>query len=270
MHDSKKIVTGFLLTYVRLYFTSFLYFVNKLINGFVGNINEAKNCKFKKTKMTILSYIANGLIMPPAMFFMGNFYRFRGKEINYRGLSVSITIIAVTALVTGLQFIFPEIIAALDRNKDGLLSGEIWRLITPLFIQPYGLWQCLFNGIFFISFLPIAEHFYGRRVLLIYFGAGLAGQIVNYYWNRGGGGSSTALYGVMGSLYMYILLNRKNFPKGYIWLSIAGFLGAITLCFFKDGHAPALLVGGALSLALQGQSLGLRKVATKMERFETK
>lgn len=131
--------------------------------------------------MNIIFYIANGLVMPPAMFFMFNFYKIKGKEINYNKLSISICIFLVTVLVTSFQFIFPELIEALDRNKSALLSGEIWRLITPLLIQPQGLWQCFFNGIFFISFLPIAEHFYGHRLFIIYFGSGLAGQIVNYY-----------------------------------------------------------------------------------------
>ena len=205
--------------------------------------------------MTIFIYIANGLEMPPAMFFMYNFYKLRGREINFRKLPVSISIISITAVVTSLQFLFPGIITALDRNKDALLSGELWRLITPLFIQPKGIWQCLFNGIFFISFLPIAEHFYGRRLMIIYFGAGLAGQLFNYYWEKGGGGSSTAIYGVIGSLYMYLLLNRRSFPQGYIFLPVAGFLGAIVLCFFKDGHAPSLLTGGVLSLAFMRNEL---------------
>ena len=215
--------------------------------------------------MNILFYIANGFVMPPAMFFMFNFYKLRGREINFKRLSISISIISLTALVTSLQFIFPEIIGALDRNKDALLSGEIWRLITPLFVQPQGIWQCLFNGIFFISFLPIAEHFYGRSLLLLYFGSGLVGQIANYYWNKGGGGSSTAIYGVIGSLFMYIILSRKTFPPGYVLLPLAGFLGATVLCFFEDGHAPSLLVGGILSLALHqnnrvmfGEKLGYR------------
>jgi hypothetical protein len=89
--------------------------------------------------MTILFYIANGLEMPPAMFFMFNFYKLRGKEINFRKLPISISIISITAVVTSLQFLFPEIITALDRNKDALLSGEVWRLITPLFVQPMGI-----------------------------------------------------------------------------------------------------------------------------------
>lgn len=188
--------------------------------------------------------------MPPAIFFSYHFYKLRGKEIKYRRLWISISIISLTFVVTSLQFVFPEIIKALDRNKDALLSGEVWRLITPLFIQPMGLWQCLFNGVFFVAFLPIAEHFYGRSILLLYFGAGLTGQIANFYWNKGGGGSSTALYGVIGSLFMYILLCRKTFPRGYILIPMAGFLSATVLCFFEDGHAPSLLVGGVLALVL--------------------
>ena len=198
--------------------------------------------------------MANGFIMPPAMFLMGNFYRFRGGEINFKKLPISVAIIAVTAVVTSLQFAFPQIIPVLDRNKEALLSGEAWRLVTPLFIQPHGIWQCAFNGIFFFCFLPIAEHFYNRALLIIYFVAGVGGQLANYYWERGGGGSSTAIYGVMGSLYIYVLMNSRAFPKGYIFLPAAGFSGAIILCFFQDGHAPALLIGGAVALALLGKN----------------
>ena len=202
--------------------------------------------------MHVLFYLANGLVMPPAMFCAYNYYKFRGKEIHFKRLWISIALLSLTFIITSLQFIFPDIIKALDRNKDALLAGEWWRLVTPLFIQPMGLWQCLFNGVFFISFLPIGEHFYRRGLLLIYFGAGITGQAVNFYWDKGGGGSSTAIYGVIGSLFMYILLHRKTFPRGYILIPIAGFLGASILCFFKDGHAPSLLAGGLLSLLLHG------------------
>ena len=211
--------------------------------------------------MNVLFYMANGLVMPPAMFFAYNFYKFKRNEIKFRRLWISIAILSLTVVVTSLQFVFPEIITALDRNRHALLSGEVWRLITPLFIQPMGIWQCVFNGLFFISFVPIAEHLYGRSLMLIYFGTGIVGQLVNFYWettpgglSSGRGGSSTALYGVVGSLFMYIMINRKTFPKGYILIPIAGFLGATILVFFEDGHAPALLVGGMLGLILRRNS----------------
>ena len=211
--------------------------------------------------MSIIFYIANTMVMPPAGFFAGNFYRFKGNEIKFRQLWISLGLLSLTVVVTSLQFVFPEIITALDRNRHALLSGEVWRLITPLFIQPMGIWQCVFNGSFFILFVPIAEHLYGRSVMLIYFGTGIVGQIVNFYWettpgglSTGRGGSSTAIYGVIGSLLMYIMINRKTFPKGYFLIPIAGFLGAAVLVFFEDGHAPSLLVGGMLGLILRGNS----------------
>ena len=211
--------------------------------------------------MSIIFYIANGMVMPPGMFFAGNFYKFKGNEIKFRRLWISIGLLSLTVVVTSLQFVFPEIITALDRNRHALLSGEVWRLITPLFIQPMGLWQCVFNGLFFISFLPVAEHLYGRSLLLIYFGTGIVGQLLNFYWettpgglSTGKGGSSTALYGTIGSLFMYIMINQKTFPKGYILIPIAGFLGATVLLFFEDGHAPSLLAGGMLGLILRSKS----------------
>lgn len=209
--------------------------------------------------MNIIFYIANGMVMPPAMFFAYNFYKFKGNEIKFRRLWISIGVLSLTVIVTSLQFVFPGIITALDRNRHALLSGELWRLITPLFIQPIGIWQCVFNGLFFISFVPIAEHLYGRSLMLIYFGTGIFGQLANFYWettpgglSTGRGGSSTALYGVMGSLFMYIAINPKSFPKGYILIPIVGFLGATVLVFFEDAHAPSLLVGGILGLILRG------------------
>jgi hypothetical protein len=50
------------------------------------------------------------------------------------------------------------------------------------------------------------------------------------------------------------MINRKTFPRGYILIPIAGFLGATALVFFEDGHAPPLLVGGMLGLILRGNS----------------
>ena len=109
--------------------------------------------------MNILFYIANALVMPPAMASAVYWYKFKGKEINYSRLWISISIFSLTVVVTSLSFIFPELIKVLDRNVDALLSGEVWRLITPLFIQPMGLWQCIFNGLFFITFYQLLNIF---------------------------------------------------------------------------------------------------------------
>jgi membrane associated rhomboid family serine protease len=197
--------------------------------------------------MDILFYIANGLVLPPAIHFAVNYQLDNRKEIKYSYLPITITIIAVTAGVTAMQFIFPGIISEFDRNKEALFAGELWRLVTPLFIQPQGVWQCVFNGIFLLAFMPVGEHFYGKKLVTIYFIAGIAGQLANFYWNKGGGGSSTAIYGVIGALLVYILLSREAFPKHYILLATTPFVGSVILCFFQDGHAPGLLVGAMVA-----------------------
>ena len=170
--------------------------------------------------MSILFHLINALVIPPAMFFAGNFYRYKGRDIKFKTLWISIILLSLTTTVTMLQFIIPEIIPALNRDRQAIISGEIWRFISPLFIQPMGIWQCVFNGLFFISFLPIGEHLYRRNILLIYFATGLVGQAINFYWettpgglHTSGGGSSTALFGVAGSLVMYVLCNQRVFPK---------------------------------------------------------
>ena len=53
--------------------------------------------------MKILYYIANGFVLPPAMFFAYNYYKLKGGEINYRKLWISIGIISLTFIVTSLR-----------------------------------------------------------------------------------------------------------------------------------------------------------------------
>lgn len=206
-----------------------------------------------------LFYLANALVMPPAMYFAWNYYRYNGKQIRFGRLWISMIPLLITVVVTGLQFPYPEIIPALNRDPQALSSGEWWRIITSLFIQPAGIWQCIFNALFFISFVPLAEHLYGRGLILIYFVGSLIGQMVILYWETtpgglgsAGGGSSTALYAVMGALFMYIMMNRRIFPRAYILIPVAGLVGATALLFFEDGHAPSLLMGGILGLLLRG------------------
>src|SRR5688572_2321589 len=125
--------------------------------------------------MKYILYVANGITMTSTMFCMGYLYRFRWHNATYGLPIVSLILIVTTTVVTSLQFFFPEILTVLSRDKEALLAGEWWRMITPLFVQPHGFWQCLFNGAFMIVFLPIAEKLYGKAILLLYFIPGLAG-----------------------------------------------------------------------------------------------
>jgi hypothetical protein len=78
----------------------------------------------------------------------------------------TILIIGTTALVTGLQFVFPEVLTEFRRNREALLAGEWWRMVTPLFVQWAGWPHACANGVAAVFLCPLAERFYGKRLFL--------------------------------------------------------------------------------------------------------
>src|SRR5690606_12124748 len=81
----------------------------------------------------------------------------------------SILVIGVTAIISGLQFAYPELLAALQRDPEAIRGGELWRFWTALFVQPGGIGQCLANGFLILAFMPAAERLYGGNVVVVYF-----------------------------------------------------------------------------------------------------
>lgn len=201
--------------------------------------------------MNVLIAAANGVTIVSSMVCMSYLYKHWWRQAGQRRLVGSAVIAGATVIVTALQFVWPEFLPALRRDAAGLAAGEWWRLVTPLFVQTYGIMQCLFNGVFLAVFLPICERLYGRGVWAIYFFSGIVGQIVNHRWSPEGGGSSTAAFGLMGALLVYLLRRRSDVPRGYLFLPVLGLGGAITMCFIRDGHGPGLLAGALLASVLK-------------------
>jgi rhomboid protease GluP len=83
----------------------------------------------------------------------------------------------ITAFLTGLQFIVPGVLSALERTPAAFSSHEWWRLITPILINRGGWKEITFN---FLS-LPICgviiERLWGSRAwLLFYLIGGFVGE----------------------------------------------------------------------------------------------
>lgn len=177
------------------------------------------------------------------------YYAHRGRPASWWPWW-SLALIAVTASVTGAQFVVPEVLPALRRDLDGLRDGQWWRVVTPLFVQPGGIGQVLSNALFLLMFVPLAEKLYGRGMLVLYFTAGLLVQIDRYYWDPTGGGSSSAAFGVVGGLCVYIWRHRQALPLPVLMLGVAGLCGGVILTVAHDGHGPGLLIGAAVAMLL--------------------
>jgi membrane associated rhomboid family serine protease len=201
--------------------------------------------------MRILIMVANGLTIISSMVGMSFLYQQWWRRVAPRRLVASAVIGGVTLAVTVAQFIWPVVLPALRRDAAALAEGEWWRLVTPLLVQPYGIYQCLFNGLFLVVFLPITERLYGRGVWAIYFVSGIIGQAVNYQWSPEGGGTSTAAFGLMGALQVYLFRRRKEIPAGYLVLPALALTGSVLMGFIHDGHGPGFLAGALVALLLR-------------------
>jgi membrane associated rhomboid family serine protease len=174
-------------------------------------------------------------------------YRFASDKTKRVVPVAAILLIGITAVITGLQFIFPEVLTALRRNREALLAGEWWRMVTPLFVQAAGLVQAVINGVFMITLFPPAERLYGKRLLALYFIPAVLGEIFGYLWRPDFAGSSLGIAGVMGSLFAFTCLHSHEVPKSARLFAIVGIAAAVALSFVRDTHGPPILIGVLLA-----------------------
>lgn len=167
----------------------------------------------------------------------------------------SICLITLTVLINALQFAFPMILSDFCRDPDALRAGQWWRLVTPLFVQAEGWIQVCVNTIAAVIFCPLAEKVHGKRFLAIYFISGVVGEIAGYLWKPHGGGSSVAIAGVIGSLFAFAYLRRKEIPGPAGVFAVAGLFWAALLSLAADLHGPPILAGALLGALMQTKSL---------------
>jgi len=201
----------------------------------------------------------NAVVVITSLVIMYYLYYLRVPAAGRRWPWVSATIIAVTAVVTGLQFAYPAVLDALRRDADGLLDGEVWRMVTPIFVQSNGVTQAVLNGFLALVFLPVAERLYGNGLWLVYIGSGVVYQIANVMlFPDNGAGSSSAIFGAMGAMHVYVLRHAigqladsdspPRIDKPFMVISAVPIAAAVVLAIFRDGHGWGVLAGALFSL----------------------
>ena len=171
------------------------------------------------------------------------------------------SIFAITAAATTLQYFFP-LLPLFERQPDALARHEYWRLITPIFFHREGWRQIMFD----FSALAVVGTFVecicgGRRWLVLYFAAGVSGEIAGFAWKPLGAGSSVAICGLLGALAAWLLRNPRPMQSRFGGIVIL--VGAVILTALRDLHGPPLLVGivlgwGMLQRDAQGSTVPAR------------
>jgi rhomboid protease GluP len=95
-----------------------------------------------------------------------------------------------------------------------IISGELWRLVTPIFLHG-SLTHIGFNMYALFILGPGLERTYGRsRYLMLYFLSGIAGNVVSFYFSPNNSlGASTSIFGLVAAQGVFIFRNREFFGK---------------------------------------------------------
>ena len=199
--------------------------------------------------VVIMAALVNGLIgtSPSTWTLMDNS---AAGARNERHLPLTtLGVLLVTGIFTALQFPFPGVLEALRRNPHALMTGEWWRIVTPLLVHSDGWSQIIFNFAAIAVFGVLVERIFGHWWwLLFYLVGGIAGEISGYAWDPFGAGASVGLFGLLGALLVWQILSLHA-PRARI-AAIIGLATMVALLVLRDIHGYATLAGVCLASLL--------------------
>jgi len=155
--------------------------------------------------------------------------------------------------LAGQYLLNADVVASLGVKDDVLIrAGELWRLITPVFLHA-SILHIAFNMYALFIFGRGIEARYGHgRFLLLYFLSGYAGNVMSFLLTVNPSlGASTAIFGLIAAEGVFIIQNRSLLGNRATrslmnLLYIAGinlFIGFTTTGVDNWGHIGGLLGG---------------------------
>ena len=178
-------------------------------------------------------------------------------------LLVNFVLFAIALLATmragvGLQSLFgtlpAPVLVALGARDYHVLLGEVWRLVTAMFLHA-NLIHLAFNSLVLFDLGPAVEELYGRhRFLVLYFVTGVSGSVFSALWHPYVimVGASGALFGLIGVMIAYGYRNRTSMGEAvkamYIRWAIYGLLFGFFIGADNAAHIGGLVAGVAFGM----------------------
>ncbi len=129
---------------------------------------------------------------------------------------LGVTIFIYLLQLAGVYLLQIDLAAVFGMKVNSLIrAGQVWRLITPVFLHdstlPYGLLHIGFNMYaLFLYGRGLEARFGHARFALLYFLSGYAGNVLSFLVTPGPSlGASTAVFGLLAAEGMFILQNRQ-------------------------------------------------------------
>jgi rhomboid protease GluP len=171
---------------------------------------------------------------------------------------LGVTIFVYLLQLAGQYLLKMDLVTYLGIKEDALIrAGELWRLITPVFLHdpslPYGLLHIGFNMYaLFVLGRGIESRFGHSRFLLLYFLSGYAGNVMSFLLTPNPSlGASTALFGLFSAEAVFILQNRKLYrDKGRA--SLMNIISLVAINLFLGLSIPSVDMWGHVGGLLGG------------------
>lgn len=155
------------------------------------------------------------------------------------------------------------------KSNAEINQGEIWRLVTPIFIH-IGILHLFFNSYALWIVGSQVEKLYGsERFLLLYVLTGTAGVLGSYFYHPHAisAGASGAIFGLFGVLVAFGIRYRKSIPPFFKRAVGTGVLPVIVINLIigfsfpaidNSAHIAGLIAGAVLALLVPFQEPGAR------------
>ena len=125
-----------------------------------------------------------------------------------------------------------DITSALVKDNAMIMRGQIWRLITPMFLHG-SILHLGFNMYALYAIGTTIERFYGRwRYLALFLIGGFAGNVMSFIFTLNPSlGSSTSIFGLLGAEGVLFYHNREVFgaiaPRALTQVIVIGVINLI-------------------------------------------
>ncbi len=127
---------------------------------------------------------------------------------------IGVCVVMYLLQVSTSYFSIIDITSALDKNNALIIHGQLWRLITPIFLHG-SILHIAFNMYALFYFGRMIERYYGHsRYLGLFILSGFAGNVISFMFSPYQSlGSSTSIFGLLGAVGVLLYQNRQIFGQ---------------------------------------------------------